>query len=415
MISRKRITPILFILILSLVSIPPFVECAGYGEENESLGQFTDDFESLDNVTVIDDLIRNSTLNCIELNMSIPSTLIYNLTSLREHDYYGGAFVVAVTYSIANNDELREYSSTGSLGRGYIFLTVNSAWLDDKYVRFRWYPYSSIGPGKYSWFQVWDGDYDRSSNVDFPAGAVFLSKGNGELYNQRALSANAWETLDNQVDTSGGSEDNVTLFFAIYDAWADTSIGCWLDWIEINDGAGGADNIITINYNNSSPITMEQLGTEGDYGFSLSPELPFYSVGYETDGYFITENYLNYTDGNALVQLTNASIPSGTSLTVQFSNDNSTWVDHEGNVGSTSIGEGFYSIDLRDLNYSAIYQIYNFTGQTSLTPRLYQSRLVTTEGAGVIITYESDFPCIAIAIILSLLAGLLVWMKFGDE
>ncbi len=100
--------------------------------------------------------------------------------------------------------------------------------------------------------------------------------------------------------------------------------------------------------------------------------------GYENDGYFLTEDYLNYTTGSSLVLLTNSTIPISTSITVQFSNDNSSWVDHEGNVGSTSLIAGFYSIDLRDLNYTDIYSMYNFTGTQIDTPRLYQSRLVTT-------------------------------------
>ncbi|MBA7490188.1 hypothetical protein ES702_00723 [subsurface metagenome] len=374
---KKR--SIFFLIIILLFNIPLIHSATeeGYGEGNDNLGQFVDSFENTDNITVMDDVIRNSTLNCIELNVTVQTTAIYNLTNLREHDFYGGAFIVQVVYSIDNNDELREWSSgVNRLGRGYIFLTVDSAWLDDKYVRFRWYPYISIGTAKQSEFQVWDGDYDRSDNTDFPSGSAFLSKGNGMLYRQQCLVANAWETLDNQVDTSGGSEGNVTLFFQIHDAWGDTTVGCWLDWIEINDGAGGADNIITINYNNSSPITMEQLGTEGDYGFSLSPELPFSVGGYEGDGYFITEDYLNYTTGNSLTLLTNSSIPYGTSLTVHFSNDNATWIlnDWEPMFG------GFEAIDLRDLDYSDIYFMYNFTGTPALTPRLYQSRLITTIG-----------------------------------
>ena len=107
--------------------------------------------------------------------------------------------------------------------------------------------------------------------------------------------------------------------------------------------------------------------------------------GYNTDGYFITEDYLNYTTGQGLALLTNASIPGGTSITVQFSNDNATWVDNEGNIGSNTLLDEFYAIDLRDLNYTASFKRYNLTTtDTTITPRLFQSRLVTTNGtAGV--------------------------------
>jgi len=123
-----------------------------------------------------------------------------------------------------------------------------------------------------------------------------------------------------------------------------------------------------------------------DHSSGLVSDVSFEKVvgGYETEGYFLTEDYLNYTTGQGLALLTNASIPVGTSIKVQFSNDNATWVDNEGNVGSTPVLDGFYAIDLRDLNYTDSFKRYNLTtGDPSITPRLFQSRLITTEGQPV--------------------------------
>ena len=152
--KTKRIIPVFFILILSLFQTLPFIESAGYGEENENLGQFTDDFENDNNVSVAVNVIRNSTLHAMELNQSVGQTVIYNLTRLREHDRYVG-LLADVSFSIVNNDELRLTSTLAAYDKGYAFFIINSAWLDDKYVRFRWYPYSNGGPELHQYFQVY--------------------------------------------------------------------------------------------------------------------------------------------------------------------------------------------------------------------------------------------------------------------
>ena len=378
-----------FFLILGLVASGILLVAADFGESSASLGQFTDDFTDLNNVSVRVSIIRNATLNAMEINSSIPIVAIQNLTSLREHDYFGAAATPGFTFTINNNDEIRMISTTASQGRGYMFLTVDRNWLDDKYVRFRYYPFSDVVLAVYQkqYFEVYDGTYDRSNNADFPSAAggapwnPIPTKGNGVLFSYTNVDGlNNWFIKDFQVDTSGGSEDNVTLFWWMADDWSARTLRLQLDWIEINDGAGGADPIILINFNNSSPITMEQIGTQGDYGFSLNPELPLVVGGFESEGYFITTDYLASLNGSVLTQLTNATIPGGTSITAQFSPDNSTWVDAHGAPGATPITAGYLATDLRDLNWSTSHYVkYNMTGGDD-TPRLYQSRLISTVG-----------------------------------
>lgn len=104
-------------------------------------------------------------------------------------------------------------------------------------------------------------------------------------------------------------------------------------------------------------------------------------MGYSTSGYFTTSDYLDQINGSVLVQMTNATIPALTGITVEFSSNNSTWVN------STALTDGFQSIDLRTLNWSSSYYLrYNFSGTPAITPRLYQSRVITTEG---IPTYQN--------------------------
>ena len=380
---------LVFLILFSAVLPIQAATDEGYGEAETSLGQFVDSFEDLENVSVAVNVIRNATLDTMELNSTTASTGIYNLTQLREHDYFGGAATPDFTWTINNNDEIRMISDAASQGRGYMFLTVNRLWLDDKYIRFRYFPFADVVLPTYQTqsLTVYDGNYDRSNGADFPSAAggapwnPIPLKGNGILFSYTNVDGlNNWFTKDFQIDTSGGTEDNVTLFWWFRDDWTARTLHLRLDWIEINNGAGGADNLIFINFNNSSPITMEQVGTQGDYGFSFNPELPFQVGGFETEGYFTTVDYLSdpLANGSALTALFNSTIPANTQILVEFSEDNSTWVfnDWEPLFG------GFEAVDLRDLNYSSgFYFRYNLsTTDFSVTPRVYQSRLITTMG-----------------------------------
>ena len=375
------------IIILLLTTSGVLLVAADYGESSDSLGQFTDEYEDLDHVSVNIDVVRNSTLNVMELNYSTSiSTEIYNLTQLKEHDYFGTAGFVDVNFIINNNDEIRAISTSASQGWGYMWITVDRDWLDDKYIRFRYYPYASVVNVAYQThnFQCRDGEYDRSSAIDFPVvdwpGSLEPPlKGNGVLYDYTNVDGlNNWYEKDFLIDTSGGSEDNVTLWWRFNDGWDSKIIGLYLDWIEINTGAGGPGNLITINFNNSSPVTMEVSGGENDYGFALNPELPFVSGGFVNEGYFTTTDYLDEANGSILVLMTNTTIPEDTGITVEFSEDNATWTLNDWDP----LFGGFESIDLRELNWSnSFYVRYNeTTSDPEITPRLYQSRLITTEG-----------------------------------
>lgn len=107
--------------------------------------------------------------------------------------------------------------------------------------------------------------------------------------------------------------------------------------------------------------------------------------GYESEGYFSTVDYLSdpLANGSALVSMVNATVPANTAIELQFSEDNSTWVDNQGTPGdSMSLSGGFESFDLRGLNYSTgFYSRFNLSStDSSVTPRLYQNRLITTIG-----------------------------------
>ncbi|MCK4266003.1 MAG: DUF2341 domain-containing protein [Thermoplasmata archaeon] len=185
--------------------------------------------------------------------------------SLREHKVYA-AWNPVWTFSKATATIVRQTSSpNASLGAGYIFVVIPREWLHGKYIRWNWQGYGSL-LRVIQLVYIYDGAYDRSSDVDFPSGAGKLIKGNGLL---QTLDTNAStfpaETKDVQVNVAGGSEDYCTLFFQLSDAWSAYNFWQQIDWVEINDGAAGAGNQYSEHFTDS--VHMERTGTTGDYGY----------------------------------------------------------------------------------------------------------------------------------------------------
>lgn len=89
--------------------------------------------------------------------------------------------------------------------------------------------------------------------------------------------------------------------------------------------------------------------------------------GYELSGNLYTENLLiNTTMGPAWVFCTSQTVPDGATLTVSFSEDNTTFVREK---TLSTVGSNFMeTVYLGDLNYSALYVRYNFTSDGSATP-----------------------------------------------
>jgi hypothetical protein len=70
----------------------PNVNSQLYGEDSDALGQFVDDFTNTNNITVMDDVVRNSTYNSIELN----TTQIEELENYTTYTKVGADSVVSL-------------------------------------------------------------------------------------------------------------------------------------------------------------------------------------------------------------------------------------------------------------------------------------------------------------------------------
>jgi len=101
-------------------------------------------------------------------------------------------------------------------------------------------------------------------------------------------------------------------------------------------------------------------------------------VSYYESGYFYTVNMLSGSNQSIIAILLNTTIPKKCSITVDFSQDNLTWVNEVNKSGSYKINSGFQTVDLRDLNFNVIY--FKFTlksdSKKDFTPRIYQLRII---------------------------------------
>lgn len=379
--KKPRVILIILLAIILIVPLIPQVKSIGYGEENENLGQFTDDFENTDNITVMDDVIRNATLQCIELNFTVGFIPNYeNFSKYTEVD--PGVDITVIDTRITWTTMIRNVAD-------YVYEDYGIANFGDFEFQFN-YTLTDVEAGDASNqnFMAFValanhfGAFNPAAGIDWLACVAQQSGATDDKFRFRIAQ---YTGGINDFFVSGAVRDigtyyltfnrtGIAIFLKVYSDIARTNL------LETLTDGGNGDNTA---YRYLHGIqSWNSVSDPNDHSTGYIEYLWNGSLlgGYEADGYFLTEDYLNYTTGNGLTLLSNSTIPESTTLSVQFSNDNSTWVDNEGNVGSTTIHDGFYSIDLRDLNYTDIFLMYTFTSSHTNTSRLYQSRLITTEG-----------------------------------
>jgi hypothetical protein len=415
----KRLKTIFFLILIisSNLSLAFGATNEGYGEDSTALGQFVDTFTSLGNVSTRVEVNRNSTLNSMELNYSTPVTVTSSDVYLKEHKIYSNpAWNPAFTFSIGGNDYVHVASSLASMGRGHIILHANTNWLDNKYVRWRWNGYYSGGSSAVTQFWVMSETSDRTNNTHFPYDDLYDKQ--LHFTNRVVGGASAFVTTEMQMTNVTGAWTNCSIYWTLADGWSGASVWLRLDWIEINTGAGGSGNLLTINFEDSTNVVMETSGTYYDYGYVNNTGLPYQTGGYELEGWFNTTNYLNdlEVNGTTLVHQTIADIPTGTNMTIEFSPNGTDWYNTLGVVGGNVITDGLNSFELRNLNYSNTYSTrYNLsTTNILLTPRLNQSKLISTignstGGGAPVISGGINSSIILMLIFLCGLGLLLIW------
>jgi hypothetical protein len=183
--------------------------------------------------------------------------------SLREHDY--SATHTPQFEFMKQADSVLRINRSAGWGDGYAFIVANREWLNGKYLRFLWR--SDVFWSFIAAVLIYDGEYTRSSGVDFPGNAPLLLKGNGLLQTVITRSSSfGWTTDDVQANTAGGSESSCTIFFKLRVNQNYTpAVYLDVDWFEINSAPGGSLNLFGENF--TDPVIMEKTGSWGDYGY----------------------------------------------------------------------------------------------------------------------------------------------------
>jgi len=192
--------------------------------------------------------------------------------SLREHAIYRPSYSPDIRFLKPSSGVLRIDSyqaGTTSLGTGWAFVVVPRDLLNGKYIRFRWSGYFSYyQPRVIAAAYIYDGEYDRANNADFPEGAGIPTKGAGLLQTLAQKNVGgSWgpETLDVLANVAAGTQSKCTIFFLMGDGWVQQTVYLDIDWFEINEGAGGSGRFTLENFDDV--VKMERTGSYGDYGY----------------------------------------------------------------------------------------------------------------------------------------------------
>ncbi|MHC4573388.1 MAG: hypothetical protein ACYS76_04540 [Planctomycetota bacterium] len=400
MSSRKWVSLVLLTNLI-LIAINP-VSGQEYGEDSDSLGQFVDDFTDLNNVSVAVDVARNSTYNAMELNASGANRVYENYT---DYTKVGADSALSVDDFNISYDQYARGTEEGyysDRGAGAITnfthefeLVVNNTEAGDADSRNMGHPWaiaSYVGdftgaPGGYDFLGL---AIRNIGNTDDQFAFTWIGVQDGVV--EYAIVGATLAVSNNvyycRVSRTGGD----TYFWAYSDSARTIPVA------QLNDTSGDVSDAMRYLYGFHA---VDAVGDAGDHfgGWVANLWIGNYSWGYDSSGYFTTEDYLDQVNGSSLVLMVNATIPTNTGITVEFSPDNSTWINQ------TALVDGFYSIDLRTLNYSSSFYLnYSLTtSDLSLTPRVYQSRLITTEGAlGTTTTTTEGVNWLPIAIILGM-------------
>jgi hypothetical protein len=383
---RKKTIFFLIIILTSNLSIVFGQTNEGYGEDSTALGQFVDSFENAGNVSVTYQVINNITLEVMQLNGSGALVEYENYTTFTEIDEDGD--ITVTDYTITISSLRRDAITRVQYDYGVNFfnefqheLDVNITDIEAGDISTRSHPL------------IWCvanalGQYVGVVSASDSIGIWIQQLGSTDDKYQLQLT---WREGGVLQDQAIGITRNVNEEVYLIINRTDNDF-----WVEIYSDASRTTLNETLNINDISNTQFRYfygllgIGSGNDPADHVSGTLKNlwfgnYAGGYYTDGYFTTTNYFNDTNisGTTLVLQTISKIPANTEIQVQFSENNSTWLDKDGVAGGTTLISGLDSIELRILNYTVAFLRYNFTTtDNTITPYLNQSKLIATIGSG---------------------------------
>jgi len=372
-----------------------------YGENDTYLGQVVDSYFNDDNVNTTFQVIYNSTTQNIGLNLSGSALTFQDFTLYTEVEEAGEIDIVNATYA----DLLirRDYTS-------YAYYDMGAGALEDfkLYCLFRLDYHNTDAWGGFTFmtnniasevdhrtnnypFICWvvSGSFGKTQALEHDSSGVFHSSGSAVIVPD---------------DTYYWVKFEKTGTLLEYDAYTTEAL-------RNAEGNGDLyDGQITLQADYSFRYLM--LCQSHDDNLAKIENLELYDVAFAGAGYADTGNYTTIEMINpdrGLAVLYNCTVPSGTELRLQFSNDSMTWVNHNGAVGYETLESGFGAVDIRDLNYTSLYLNATLIADStnSYTPTMDQIRIVTIIGA------TSDNT--GALLVLGLVVGMVIFIQVGKS
>lgn len=344
---------IILVILSSLVGLGSALYYEGY----------KDDYQNTTHIQVLNTVIHNSTINSITFNYSASGSGLIreNLTDGYidvEEGQGSNPEPDATAYLRYVNDYSMQFFTAPLDKWGYVYKDYGVNFFNDwsATATVRITGYSSNGQcyafsfcnSSASWEDVTEGIGVRIRHINTPneyqitlvlvEGGVITSV---DTY-QYAISSAMKYLNFYKVDTD--------CYLEIYSDYARTTL---LDNLTVTLSA---DN----KYRYSHYGQLNDLDLTGRWISGNCYNLSFRNSG-ATFGYFYTKDLLANTSDTATAILFNSTIEATNSITMEFSSDNSTWLNQQNVAGYESLNDGLGAFNLEGLGVSTLYVRANFS------------------------------------------------------
>ena len=321
-------------------------------------------------------LAHNSTLEAWGLIPGeAPAPIYEDFTDPEWVVWYGNAGDISttpdrMTWVYSRDDELDHVrpnhpNTTGGVFEGSMFFDMNVTYIENNSA-------GTVMVYPLAWCDFYRQDYRQIDAGNYEAYGIRIGASNAQ---GSTVYMSLWE-IEEGSNFNSGITPLMDVGTEYYFNFTKTGLDLYLGIYEDKEYTVLFDELtltLQANHPNLDYLTMP-LGHDatgarisGGYIEDLTFGAPI--GGYELEGTLYTEELLvNTTMGPAYTFSTSQAVPEGMGLTVEFSEDNTTWVRSTGL--DTVTGNLHTSVYLEDLNYTALYARFSFTGDGSGTPSL---------------------------------------------
>jgi hypothetical protein len=205
-----------------------------------------------------------------------PAATVFGL-QLREQRYTG-IYNPEMIFSKPTATSVKCLSGDGSIGRGYMFVTLPKTAIDGRKVKLTWETNSSYA-SLYFVAKIVDGDYSRKSGTDFPDQAsttytnnTFISKGAGNLQTIEIIhGTNTSHTATITANLAASTQAYITIMIYLVDGWEAQNAFFIVSGLQITD----LSDVVLYSADLDGALNMESEDGYADYGMLGSGSIDY--------------------------------------------------------------------------------------------------------------------------------------------